>query len=113
MAKGKKLDLDLGAKFGSDWAEVSDVDKKIKTEIQTPQKHQLHFSKEKRRGKVVTLVGPFALSDQDAKTLLKKLKKSLGTGGSYKEAFMEFQGELKEKLKELLLKEAFRFKAGH
>jgi translation initiation factor 1 len=78
-----------------------------------PKKHFLLFKKEKRRGKTVTLVGPFFLDQEETTLLLTKLKKRLGCGGVYKEDFMEFQGELKDKLRELLLLEEFRFKAGH
>lgn len=111
MSRGKKLDLDIGANFQADWAIIDDTPKKEKKlEITTPEKHSLHFAKEKRRGKVVTLVGPFQLEAKDAKDLLKKLKKSLGTGGSYKDNFMEFQGDIPEKLRAALEKMHFRFK---
>ena len=114
MSRGKKLDLFIGADFDDGWAEVQTPRKsKIGTEILEPHKHSLHFSKEKRRGKVVTLVGPFQLGKDDVNTLLKKLKKKLGCGGSFKDGFMEFQGEPKTKLRELLSQEEFRFKNGH
>lgn len=111
MGRGKKLDLDIGANFKADWAVIEEAPKeKKKLEITTPEKHFLHFAKEKRRGKIVTLVGPFQLEAKDAKDILKKLKKSLGTGGSYKDDFMEFQGDIPEKLKAALEKMGFRFK---
>jgi len=114
MSRGKKLDLFIGADIDDGWAEVASPQKsKILHEILEPQKHQLHFSKEKRRGKTVTLVGPFSLSKENANKTLKLLKKKLGCGGAYKDAFMEFQGELKEKIRPLLLAEGFRFKQGH
>ena len=114
MSRGRKLDIFIGAKFEDRWAEVQSPRKStITSEILEPAKHTLHFSKEKRRGKVVTLVGPFHLQKEDAAALLKKLKKKLGCGGSYKENFMEFQGEPKTKLRELLSLEGFRFKNGH
>ena len=114
MSRGKKLDLFIGADIDDGWAEVTSPRKsKISHEVLEPQKHQLHFSKEKRRGKIVTLVGPFSLSKENANKTLKLLKKKLGCGGAYKDAFMEFQGELKEKIRPLLLAEGFRFKQGH
>ena len=69
--------------------------------------------KEKRRGKTVTLVGEFQLPKTDATAILKLLKKKLGCGGSFKDGWMEFQGELKDKLKPLLVSEGFRFKHNH
>ena len=114
MSRGKKLDLFIGADFDDGWSEVESPRKsQISSEILTPQKHQLHFAKEKRRGKVVTLVGPFMLTRDDANKLLKLLKKKIGCGGAYKDGFMEFQGDLKEKIRPLLVTESFRFKQGH
>lgn len=114
MSRGKKLDIFIGADIKDSWAEVESPRKtKIADEILEPSKHQLFFSKEKRRGKVVTLVGEFHLSNEDATATLKILKKKLGCGGSYKENFMEFQGDLKDKLRELLVENKFRIKHGH
>jgi translation initiation factor 1 len=42
--------------------------------------------------------------------LLKSLKKQLGCGGAYKNNWMEFQGDIKDKLKELLEAQNFRFR---
>jgi len=112
--RGKKLDLFIGADFDDGWAEVQ-TPKKSETSavVLEPKKHQLYFSKEKRRGKTVTLVGAFSLSREDAATLLKELKKKLGCGGSYKNSFMEFQGDIKEKLRPLLIEKGFAFKTKH
>ena len=92
--------FEMGANFSEDWSadNKEKPQKKITTEIKEPQKHQLHFAKEKRRGKVVTIVQPFCLSTNDLKALLKTLKKKLGTGGTVKEDSLEFQGEVKEQL---------------
>jgi translation initiation factor 1 len=114
MSRGKKLDLFIGADIDNSWAEVQSPRKsQISNDILEPSKHFLLFKKEKRRGKTVTIVGEFNLAKTDATALVKTLKKKLGCGGSYKENWMEFQGELKDKLKELLLKEGFRFRQGH
>jgi translation initiation factor 1 len=114
MARGKKLDLFIGANIEQDtWSEVTAPSKKTSQEILPPNKHTLYFAKEKRRGKVVTLVGEFFLEKQEVTTLLKKLKKSLGCGGSFKNNMMEFQGDIKEKLRPLLQKEGYGFKPKH
>ena len=110
MSRGKKLDLFIGADLGSGWAEVQETQPEVSGEKLTPQQHQLVFKREKRRGKVVTLVGPFALEKTDADALLARLKKKLGSGGSNKAPWMEFQGECNTKLKTLLEEETFRFK---
>ncbi len=114
MSRGKKLDLYIGADIEDGWAEVQTPRKTVVSdEILEPSKHFLVFKKEKRRGKVVTLVGEFHLPKTDAAAILKTLKKKLGCGGSLKEGWMEFQGELQEKLRELLVEEGFRFKNKH
>jgi len=114
MSRGKKLDIFIRADIDDSWAEVQTPRKsKVSNEIVEPSKHFLVFKKEKRRGKTVTLVGEFSLPKEDATATLKLLKKKLGCGGAFKDGWMEFQGELKDKLKELLVKEGFRFKHGH
>ena len=118
MAKGVKLDLNIGANFSDEWQEIQTKKEPTNTqnsnynpnEILLPAKHFLHFKKEKRRGKVVTLVGLFHLSKDETSALLKKIKKSLGTGGVFKDGYMEFQGELQNKLREKLVQNGFRFK---
>jgi translation initiation factor 1 len=114
MSRGTKLDLFIGAEIEDGWAEVQTPRKtKVSNEILEPQKHFLYFQKEKRRGKTVTLVGEFFLNENDATDLLKNLKKKLGCGGAYKENMMEFQGDIKIKLRELLVEAGFRFKHNH
>lgn len=110
MARGVKLDLDLGSEWGNDWGEVQSAAKPEKAELLTPEKHQLVFKKEKRRGKVVTLVGPLHVSSKDSETLVKTLKKKLGRGGTCKAEWMEFQGDIQSKVRELLEREGYRFK---
>jgi translation initiation factor 1 len=114
MSRGKKLNLFIGADIDDGWAEIQTPHKsKISNEDLEPSKHFLVFAKEKRRGKTVTLVGEFFISKSDATTTLKMLKKKLGCGGAFKDGWMEFQGELKDKLRPLLVDADFRFKHGH
>ncbi|CAA6809608.1 MAG: Translation initiation factor SUI1 [uncultured Sulfurovum sp.] len=108
----KKNLFEMGADFSDDWSadNKEKAKKKISTEIKVANKHQLHFAKEKRRGKVVTIVQPFCLAANDLKELLKTLKKKLGTGGTIKENSLEFQGEIKEQLKVQLEKLGYGLK---
>jgi len=110
VSKGKKLDLNIGASWEDEWTEVAGKKVLNKKELLEPAKHFLVFKFEKRKGKPVTLIGPFHIKNDEAMLLLKKIKKSLGSGGAYKEEFMEFQGDCKERLKALFSKEGFRFK---
>jgi translation initiation factor 1 len=104
--------FEMGASFDDDWSSDNKEKpkKKKSTEIKEPEKHQLHFSKEKRRGKVVTIVQPFYLNQNDLKALLKTLKKKLGTGGTLKEESLEFQGEVAVHLRTQLEELNYAFK---
>ena len=114
MSRGTKLDLFIGTDIDDGWKEIQEPRKtQISHEVIEPAKHFLFFKKEKRRGKTVTLIGEFSLPTIKVTELLKFLKKKLGCGGTVKDGWMEFQGELKDKLHPLLIEEGFRFKNGH
>jgi len=102
----------MGSDFRDDWSSDNKEKptKKVSTEIKEPNKHQLHFAKEKRRGKVVTIVKPFYLAKSDLQALVKTLKKKLGTGGTVKENSLEFQGDIPEQLRTHLEALGYRFK---
>lgn len=104
--------FEMGANFEEGWSSDNKEkpSKEISTEIRAPQKHQLHFAKEKRRGKVVTIVKPFYLAKTDLQALLKTLKKKLGTGGTVKDESLEFQGDIPELLRKHLESLGYRFK---
>jgi len=111
MSRGKKLDIFIGANIEDEWAEVCPTRKStVSDKILEPSEHFLIFKKEKRRGKTVTVVGEFHMPKNDMTTILKNLKKKLGCGGTIKNGWMEFQGDIKEKLKTALLEKKFRFK---
>lgn len=109
MSRGTKLSLDLGASWGEGWSMEEEKTSKTIT-ILEPSEHKLVFQKEKRKGKPVTLVGPFSLSEEAAQKVLSTLKKSLACGGAYKESWMEFQGDIAPKVREQLEKLSFKFK---
>ena len=108
----KKNLFEMGADFRDDWTSdnKNKPSKKVSTEVKTPEKHQLHFAKEKRRGKVVTIVKPFLLDKTALQALLKTLKKKLGTGGTVKEDSLEFQGDIPEMLRKHLEALEYKFK---
>ncbi len=72
--------------------------------------HQLVFTFEKRKGKPVTLVGRFYMSDKEKKVILKLLKTKLACGGAIKEEWIELQGDVKEKIKTILTTDGWKFK---
>lgn len=109
MSKGTKLSLDISSKWNDGWILETEIQPKTVV-IEEPSKHALVLQKEKRKGKVVSLVGPFCLSDTEAQKTLTLLKKRLACGGAYKEGWMEFQGEIGPKVREALEVLNFRFK---
>lgn len=114
MSRGKKLDIFIGADIDEGWGIVESPRKTlISDEILEPSKHFLFFKLEKRRGKTVTLVGEFHMPTTDTTSVLQTIKKKLGCGGTLKDGWMEFQGEVKEKVRAILLVEGFRFKPKH
>jgi translation initiation factor 1 len=104
--------FEMGANFDDGWSSDNKdkASKKVSTEIKSPEKHQLHFAKEKRRGKVVTIVKPFYVDKTTLQTLLKTLKKKLGTGGTIKDNSLEFQGDIPDSLRTHLEILGYRFK---
>ncbi|MDQ7047689.1 MAG: translation initiation factor [Sulfurovum sp.] len=112
----KKNLFEMGTNFGTDtkngWSSdnKNKPSKNISTETQAPEKHLLHFAKEKRKGKVVTIVKPFQLEKKTLQALLKTLKKRLGTGGTVKEDSLEFQGDIPDKIRMHLESMKYRFK---
>jgi len=78
--------------------------------IEPKNQHQLVFTYEKRKGKPVTLVGRFHIVENEKKELLKLLKKKLACGGSIKDEWIELQGDVKQKVKEVLEKEGWKFR---
>jgi translation initiation factor 1 len=107
----KKNLFEMGANFEEGWSSDNKEKSKPKTiEVKTPNQHQLHFAKEKRRGKVVTIVKHFHLEKSQLQELLKVLKKKLGTGGTVKEDTLEFQGDIPEQICKHLEALEYRFK---
>lgn len=107
----KKNLFEMGTNLGQGWSsDNKDNAPKEEIETKTPDKHKLHFAKEKRNGKVVTITKPFFLSNDILEVLLKTLKKSLATGGTIKDNTLEFQGEVREKLKMALVKLGYGMK---
>lgn len=110
MARGTKLDLQIGADFDEGWQQIDDATGTERKTLLDPGAHALVFKKEKRRGKPVTLIGPFSLEKKEAEAYLKSWKKQLGCGGAFKEGWMEFQGDIEAKLRSLASDAGFALK---
>ena len=55
-----------------------------------------------RKGKTVTLVEGFVGTEEDLKELAKNLKTKLSTGGSAKDGEIVIQGDVRQRVAELL-----------
>ena len=67
-----------------------------------PNQQKLEIWKQKRNGKIVILIKGFIGSDQDLKKLGKLLKIKCAVGGSIKNQDIIIQGDIREKIEEIL-----------
>ena len=70
----------------------------------------LHRDSKGRGGKGVTLLRGLILTDSDLSALAKKLKQSLGVGGTVKADVIEIQSQEREKIAAVLEKLGYRVK---
>ena len=114
MGLADKLAFGLGAKLEGNSFDTTKEDKrnpkKSSSELMPKNQHQLVFTFEKRNGKPVTNVGRFNISLDEKKEVLKLLKKKLACGGAINNEWLEIQGDFKDKIKEILIKENCKFK---
>jgi translation initiation factor 1 len=76
----------------------------------TEQLLYVSIDRKQRAGKEVTLVEGFVGTNEDLNLLSKLLKNKCGVGGAAKEGEILIQGNFKEKVAEILLKEGYQVK---
>lgn len=77
-----------------------------------PQRQTAYLHRESggRGGKVVSVVKNLILTEEDMKTLAKRLKQECGSGGTIKDGMIEIQGEHRERIAEALKKLGYKVK---
>ena len=114
MGLADKLAFGFGAKLEGNSFDTIKEDKKnpkkSSSELIPKNQHQLVFTFEKRNGKPVTIIGKFQIEDEKIKDILRLLKMKLACGGSIKDEYIEIQGDLKDKVRVILVDNGWKFK---
>jgi translation initiation factor 1 len=109
MAK-KKEKLNVVYSTNPDFNYQFEEEEETETLSKNQQKLYVSIDKKQRGGKEVTLVEGFIGSEEDLKELGKFLKSKCGVGGTVKEMEILIQGNFKDKITDLLLKEGYSVK---
>lgn len=100
--------FEIGAKIDDGWSSDNKNSSKKIEDYKSIDECRVKLYTEKRRGKIVTIANGIDISPTIAKEILKRVKKRLGRGGTFKSASFKFQGDCKDSLKSSLRDEGFR-----
>jgi translation initiation factor 1 len=111
--KNKSLSDLGGIMYSTDPSFVVPSDLNDQDEAIIPNNQQdlrVMLDKKNRGGKAVTLITGFRMNDEKIERLGKQLKTKCGVGGSAKDGEILIQGDFRDKIVELLIKEGFKVK---
>jgi translation initiation factor 1 len=110
MANKKKEKVNIVYSTNPDFQFQFDEEEEIQTLPKAQQKLYVSIDRKQRAGKEVTLIEGFVGTDEDLKELGKMLKSKCGVGGTAKDNEILIQGNFKEKIFDLLVKEGYSVK---
>ena len=108
--KNKKTRRDIVYSTNDDFQFDYDDDEQLETLPPSKQTLKVSLDKKARKGKTVTLIDGFIGSDEELKNLGKILKSKCGVGGSVKEGQIFIQGEVRDKVMDILKEKEYQVK---
>lgn len=109
MAK-KKEKLNIVYSTNPDFQFQFEEEEIIETLPKNKQKLYVSIDRKQRAGKEVTLIEGFVGTEEDLKELGKLLKSKCGVGGTVKNNEIMIQGNFRDKIADLLMKDGFSVK---
>lgn len=102
-----KKRLDIVYSTNPDYHFNVEKDNNFETVAEGKQLLRISLDKRNRKGKSVTLITGFVGTEEDLESLGKLLKTKCGVGGSSKDGEIIIQGDLRNKVLEILQKEGY------
>ncbi|MBI1835796.1 MAG: translation initiation factor [Flavobacteriia bacterium] len=107
MAKKQKERVNVVYSTNPNYQYESEQEDSVETLAKNQQKLYVSIDKKQRAGKEVTLIEGFIGDEDDLKELGKILKSKCGVGGSVKDGEILIQGNFRDKLFDLLIKDGY------
>lgn len=108
MGKNKKNRVDIVYSTNNDFDYEYENEFEEETLPADQQKLRVFIEKKQRGGKTATIIKGFVGNSDDLSLLAKSLKSKLGVGGSAKEGEIIIQGQVDQKVRELLIKMGYK-----
>jgi translation initiation factor 1 len=110
MAKSKKEKVNIVYSTNPHFQFQFDEEEQQETVAKNQQKLYVSIDRKQRGGKEVTLIEGFVGNEDDLKELGKMLKSKCGVGGSVKDNEILIQGNFKDKIYDMLVKDGYGVK---